>query len=239
MEKHKRILPDTFGSYVLDNVLVSGKYDMPVIGYFNDYIPDYFCLYSNPSEYNKTDRTCVCFYEYDSLFDSLYGLWNSIKYKDERRLLKYKERFKNVNFIVSPDYSIPGDMPKAMQIFNIFRSRIVSIWIEKNCGCKIIPNLRFNNKNSYDFCFEGIAKRSIVALSIYGLCQKKENVQNLIDGLHETIIAINPPIILVYGKCKQEKYDLIFKECIENQIKIINIDSRLTKIRGKKYGITE
>ena len=240
MKKRKRgLLPDTFGAYVIKNVLVTGKYDIPVVGYFGDELPDYLALYSNVQDYKRTERTCVVFFEYDEQFDSIRGIWNAIIHRNATLLSTYKEMFKMVWFIVCPDYSITGDMPLCMQIFNVYRSRIVAIWLRENCGCTIIPNLRFNNAKSYEYCFDGIAYHSVVCLSILGLCSKPADVNNLINGLHEAIVRIRPKTIIVYGECTEKKYLKIFKECIDNKIEIVRPISRCKIFWRNNYGVTK
>ncbi len=234
------LLPDTFGAYVIDNVLVAGKYDIPVVGYFGEELPDYLALYSNVGEYKKTSNTCVTFYQYDETFDSMNGLWNAIVHKNQRLLQHFKNRFSGVKFITCPDYSITGDMPLCMQIFNVYRSRVVAIWLRENCNCTIIPNLRFNNEKSYDYCFDGIAYNSVVCFSILGLCSKPVDVKNIINGLHETIIRIRPKAIIVYGECTDSKFNMLFKECLDNQIVIIRPNSRRKNFwEGHCYGRTK
>lgn len=240
MKKNKRgLLPDTFGAYVINNVLVAGKYDIPVVGYFGNNLPDYLALYSNVQDYAKTKNTCVAFFQYDEQFDSINGLWNAIIHRNSKLINAYKERFKNVKYIVCPDYSITGDMPLCMQIFNIYRSRVVAIWLRENCGCTIIPNLRFNSKKSYDYCFDGIAYHSVVCLSILGLCSKPDDVENLINGLHETINRIQPKTIIVYGECTEKKFEKIFKECHSNSINIVRPNNRLKEFWRKSYGFSK
>lgn len=240
MKRRKRgLLPDVFGAYILNNAQVEGKYDLPLVGYFGDEFPDYIALYTNLFEYHKTKNTAVAFFQYDEQFDSINSIWNAICLKKEKLLRKYKERFKNIQFVICPDYSITGDMPKAMQIFNIYRSRIVGIWLRDYCGCTLIPNLRFNNSNSYDFCFDGIAYGSVVCLSILGLCAKKEDVCNLKNGLHEAIKRIRPKTIILYGECEQKKYFSIFSEVINEKIPIIKPLSNYSVFWRKLHGITK
>src|SRR5574344_659239 len=115
---------DIFGVYLLETLSFEGNYDMPVIGNFDDLTCiEYLALYSEPKDYTKTINTCVCFYQYDHVFDGIHGLYNSIIYQDEERLKKFRERFKDIKYIIAPDYSIFGDFPNALQIFNIYKSR--------------------------------------------------------------------------------------------------------------------
>ena len=61
---------DIFGVYFLESLSFEGDYDMPIVGNFDDIsVIDYIALYSDTSEYNKTENTCVAFYQYDHVFD--------------------------------------------------------------------------------------------------------------------------------------------------------------------------
>lgn len=98
---------DIFGIYLLESLSFEGKYDMPIIGCFDDVTNiDYLALYRDKSEYLKTQNTAVCFYQYDHMFDGIHGLYNSIIYQDEKRLNKFRERFKDAKWIIAPDYSL-------------------------------------------------------------------------------------------------------------------------------------
>ena len=55
---------DIFGVYFLESLSFEGDYDMPVVGNFDDIsVIDYIALYSDTSEYNKTENTCLAFYQ--------------------------------------------------------------------------------------------------------------------------------------------------------------------------------
>lgn len=51
---------------VTNNSMVDGNDEFPVVPCYLDIEPDYLCLYGDPKDYNKTNMTCVCFYEFDS-----------------------------------------------------------------------------------------------------------------------------------------------------------------------------
>lgn len=85
---------------------------------------DYLTLYSETKNYRKTDKTAVCFYQYDRTFDGIDGIFNAIYYHNERLLSKYKERFKGIRFAIAPDYSQCGDAPRIENLYRLFKSRI-------------------------------------------------------------------------------------------------------------------
>ena len=230
---------DIFGVYLLESLSFEGDYDMPVIGCFDNISKiDYLSLYSDLQDYQKTDNTCVCFYQYDHVFDGVHGLYNSIIYQDEKRLALFRERFKNVKYIVGPDYSIFGDFPVALQIFNIYKSRVCMAWLKVNTNAVIIPNIRWTFDFSYEFAFDGIMKGSNIAISILGQIRDKDNRKMFFDGFKEAIDRIEPKAILIYGFVTESNFDEIFGYAGSKGIKIIVPHSKIDMYKkdGSIYG---
>ena len=219
---------DIFGVYLLESLSFEGDYDMPVIGCYDDISNiDYLSLFSDLQDYNKTDNTCICFYQYDHVFDGVHGLYNSIIYQDNEKLNKFRERFKNVKYIIGPDYSLFGDFPVALQIFNVYKSRLCISWLKANTNAIIIPNIRWTFDFSYDFCFDGIMKGSNIAISILGQIHDKDNKKMFLDGFKETIDRIEPKTILVYGFVTESNFNEIFGYAESKGIKIIIPHSKI------------
>ena len=109
-----------------------GELDMPYIRC--KVIPqiDYLATYSQPCTYFHSPNTALSFFEYDVIFDGLYGLWNAIYYGVEELQEFYLERFQGVRYFIAPDYSKCGDIPEAENYHRQFRSRIVAIWLAMN-----------------------------------------------------------------------------------------------------------
>mgnify|MGYP002624097777 CR=1 FL=1 len=223
---------DIFGVYFLESLSFEGDYDMPIVGNLDNVENiDYLALYSDLKEYQKTDNTCICFYQYDHVFDGIYGLYNSIIYQDEVRLNKFKERFCNVKYIISPDYSLFGDFPNALQIFNIYKSRICMAWLQANTSAKVIPNLRWSFPFTFEYCFDGIMKGSNIALGLMGQLQNKENRQIFLQGFKECIDRIQPKSIVVYGFIKNSNFDALFGYAKLKGIKIIIPHSKIDRYK--------
>ena len=67
---------DIFGVYLLEQLSFEGDYDMPVVGSFEDISKiNYLALYSDLQDYNKTDETCVVYYQYDHVADGAPACW--------------------------------------------------------------------------------------------------------------------------------------------------------------------
>ena len=67
---------------------------------------------------------------------------------------KYIDRLKLFDCMLTPDFSLYMDMPKAMQIWNIYRSRLIG-QIAQDEGIKVIPTLSWSDSQSFKFCFDG------------------------------------------------------------------------------------
>lgn len=223
---------DIFGVYLLHSLSFEGDYDMIVTECKEDISKiDYLALYSDLHDYQKTDNTCVCFYQYDHVFDGIHGLYNSIVYQDEERLDKFRERFKNVKYIIGPDYSVYGDFPVPLQMFNVYRSRLCIAWLKANTNAIIIPNIRRTFNFSYEFSFDGIMKGSNIAISILGQIKDKENKKMFLDGFKEAIERIKPKIIVVYGFVTKSNFNEIFGYAKSKGIKIIIPHSKIDKYK--------
>lgn len=219
---------DIFGVYFLESLSFEGDFDMPIVGNFDDIEKiDYLALYSDLKEYHKTDNTCICFYQYDHIFDGIHGLYNSIIYQDEKRLNKYRNRFKGVKYIISPDYSVFGDFPNALQIFNIYKSRLCLAWLKTNTNAMVIPNLRWTFPFSFEYCFDGIMKGSNIAVGVLGQMHNLDNKRMFLEGLKKAIDTIEPAHILVYGFVNESNFDEYFGYAKNKGVKVIIPHSKI------------
>lgn len=109
---------------------------------------------------------------------------------------RYIERLAQYKYVLTPDYSLYCEMPMAIQMDNVFRSHWCgAYWQEK--GLVVIPTVSWSTKKSFEFCFKGIEKGSVVAISTVGALKKKEL---LLDGYFLMKELINPSAVLCYGK---------------------------------------
>ena len=60
-----------------------------------------------------------------------------------------------------------------MKIWNIYRSRAIGQYYQEQ-GIKVIPTISWAEKETFEFCFDGIPKGSIVSISTIGVKQNKE-----------------------------------------------------------------
>ena len=112
---------------------------------------------------------------------------------------RYIDKLEKFDCVLTPDFSLYTDMPFAMQIWNVYRSRLIgSYW--QSLGMTVIPTVSWSTHDSYNFCFDGLPENGIVAISTVGIMKDKSAKKLFYDGLDEMIARIHPSGILIWGQ---------------------------------------
>ena len=214
-----------------------GKYNLPYIKCLNVINPDYLALYSERCNYFKTNNTWLCFYIYDTKFDTIDGIFNAIYYGDERRLRKIKERLSGIRYAIAPDYSQCGDIPRIENLYRLFKSRIVSLWLLLEMDIVVIPNVTYANENYFDVMLDGMENSEVVAFSVKGSVKEKEERSLLLRAIEITTNNLpNLKKIIVYSvSVDDEKIKKLFNYPSSKGIEII-IPNNLLKERNVLLG---
>jgi len=124
-------------------------------------------------------------------------------YREGMRLFKKLKRFAG---IISPDFSMYPELPKIMREYNCFRSRAMAYYLEQN-NFNVIPSVAWATEEDFEYCFDGIAKYSTVAISSNG-CKNNEYSKNVfLCGVEELQRKIEPSTLIVCGSMQElEKY---------------------------------
>ena len=138
---------------------------------------------------NHLDRM-VHFFLYDYRFERV---WKNPD-NDIEKLSRYRA-------VLSPDFSMYLEMAPVMQLYNVFRNRWCgAYWASK--GLRVIPTVNWGDESSFDLCFEGIEKGSVVAVSTYmasehdNHCDQKEW---FLAGYNEMLRRMEPEKIICYN----------------------------------------
>ena len=144
---------------------------------------------TNLEAYNHFNRM-VHFFLYDYRFERV---WKAPDHDIEK--LKYYRA------VLSPDFSMYLEMAPVMQLYNVFRNRWCgAYWASK--GIRVIPTVNWGEEATFDFCFDGIEKGSVVAVSTY-MASEHDNRQSqkewFMAGYHEMLRRIEPEKIICYN----------------------------------------
>lgn len=107
--------------------------------------------------------------------------------------------------VLTPDFSLYMDMPMAMKVWNVYRSRLIG-QICQDCGMNVIPTLSWAEPETFTFCFDGIEPGGTVAVSTVGVMRDKKAQEVWKAGMDEALKRIRPKTVVCYGK-KQMEYD--------------------------------
>lgn len=118
--------------------------------------------------------------------------------------IKYVSLFSECSSVMTPDYSLLINMPKPMQMWQVYRNRFVGYIWERN-GIKVIPTVSWSNEDSFEYAFNGIKKHSVVAVSNIGC--RNDNQKSFFDnGLNAMIDVIKPTKIVFQCNNKYKSY---------------------------------
>ena len=126
---------------------------------------------------------------------------------------------------LSPDFSQYTDMPRAMCIWNHYRKMWVSRYWQDQ-GIRVIPVAGWSDKRSYSYCFEGMPKHSLIAVSTVGIHKDADACRLFTQGYEEMMKRLEPDRVIVYGK---------LLDCCEDVIHLRHInDDKFKAIKQQK-----
>ena len=165
----------------------SGKYEIPnvkrqEIDIDNIFLIAYSDTHSKDNEENINKG--VHFFIDDYKFE---GVYNNPE-KSIEKLAQYK-------FVLTPDFSLYADMDIWKQIENVAKNRWCGAYWQSK-GLNVIPTISWSTASSFDFCFAGVEKGSIVAIGMIGC---KKNKRLFMQGYNEMLRQIEPSAIICFG----------------------------------------
>lgn len=164
-----------------------GKYEMPVIKKQKIDLEkiDLWCYTkTKPNDEENKDKT-IHFFTYDWLFENVYD-------KPEIAMEKLDQYYA----LLTPEFSLYWDMPRALQIYSTFKNRWCGAYWQKQ-GKLVIPSICCAGEESYDFCFDGIEEGSVVAISTY--CREEYKAQ-IMKSYNKMLEVIKPSAVICYGE---------------------------------------
>lgn len=115
---------------------------------------------------------------------------------------KYIEKLREFKAVISPDFSLYTDFPRTLQILSCYRRQWVGAYWQ-SAGLDVIPDVVWGDKESFNYCFDGIPKHSTVAVSSVGVKNDKDWNGKEADmfkaGYNEMLNRLKPKKILFYG----------------------------------------
>ena len=179
---------DIYKLEAFDANKAEGFYQIPILEK-EIYIPKEIIGFNEAMSYRgDRSKVGVHFFLDDYQFERL---WNKPYY--------YIDILREFDCVFSPDFSLYTDMPKALMIYNVYRSHLLGQMMQ-DMGIRVIPTLQWSDEESYDFCFQGIAPGGVVAVSTLGVRNSEDAMLLWQKGMDKAMQCVQPAGILWYGE---------------------------------------
>ena len=192
MFKHK--IDDDFQSYLTEGATFVGEPGIPMMmDLKNTQIPKGL-VPINKIKYEKNKNKYVHCYVHDEVFSNFIA-----------KTWRYIDILKQYDGVISPDCSMLIGQSQCLQQANVYFNRAVGFYLQKN-GIPVIPNVRWSDESSFEYCFLGIPKNNIIAMSTHGCIKSKEQKRLFKEGLKRAIKELQPYAIVLHGFMPKEVF---------------------------------
>lgn len=152
-----------------------------------------FCDFNVARKINTgLQNKSIHFFQHDYQFNCL---WN--------RIDRYAEKISHFKCVLTPDFSMYTDFPKAIQIYNHYRKHWCGAYLQEY-GCKVIPTISWSTPDSYEWCFDGEPEGGTVAVSSVGCMNSIGKKRLFLSGYNAMVERLHPESIIFYGKVPEE-----------------------------------
>lgn len=111
---------------------------------------------------------------------------------------QYIDLLKLYDGVITPDCTLLIGQSPCLQQTNTYMNRAVGFYLQKN-GIPVIPNIRWSDESSFEYCFLGVPLGSMVCVSTHGCITSREERRMFKTGMSAMLDAIHPKIVLVHG----------------------------------------
>ena len=116
-----------------------------------------------------------------------------------RRPSEYAEKLKKYKFVLSPDFSLFTDHPKAVQLFSHYKKQWLQAYWE-SLGITVVPTICWSDSDSFSWCFDGVRVGTVVAVSTKGTQKSANTREKFLAGYSRMMKVIQPKQVLLFGK---------------------------------------
>lgn len=224
MSKNMKLADEGFRISLIETANFEGDFEIPCIEAPPETIIPKGMVPFSLRNRCKDNSDFVCFYEHDVKFRKI--ITETEDYVDDLK------RFPG---IITPDCSLYLDAPLCVQIADIYLSRAVGHYLQKN-GLYVIPNVRWGDERTYTneifkdkVAFLGIPKHSIVSVGTYGQIKAAESKRYFREGLIAMLDELEPEIVLVYGSMPESIF-----HGLDKMTNFINYPDWISRMKKQK-----
>lgn len=112
---------------------------------------------------------------------------------------RYLDMLGEFGAVMSPDFSVYNDFPRAVKIWNVYRNMWLACYWQIH-GMTVIPTIMWGSPDTWDYCWDGYPEGGIVAISTEGNMNSKKNISNFLVGYQEMLDRLQPCGVIVHGR---------------------------------------
>lgn len=167
-------------------------------------------LYNKHKKVGEIDffvNVVVHFYIDDQKFDGKRnGIWI-----DYTKAVEILQHFAG---IITPDFSTCLDFPVPLKLWNTYRMRAFGYWYGKQGGA-VINNVRWGTEETFQYCFDGIEKNSIVAIgTVASNLQNSSDREIFVTGFEKMLEVLSPHTIIIYGSDRYSCFNKVREKIV-------------------------
>lgn len=216
MRIKKTIFDDGFQAYLTEGAMLVGAPGIPMLMNLDNVQIPKDMLPFNKARICANKRQYVHFYLHDKEFSRVLTATT-----------RYLEMLKLYDGVITPDCTMEINQAPCLLQANTYMNRAVGFFLQKN-GIPVIPNIRWSNESSFEYCFLGVHPESIVSISTHGCIQGKGQRQMFRIGLNAMLDCLKPKTVLVHGFMPDD----IFGQFLE-QVKFYRYPSEFERTHRK------
>ena len=147
---------------------------------------------------------------FESFWDAQYlGVRDSTVLLERywNRMNQYMTKLKQFDGVIATDYSLLPEMLPDQSNWNCARNHITA-WNLEKAGIPTIPVASWRDLPDLEWCFDGFAENSSIAISTNGCLSSHWGKGLLLEGTKELVIQKKPYAIIVCGREIKELNDL-------------------------------
>ncbi len=211
----KTIVDDGFAPYLVKGATFVGKYQFPMLERHDELLVPKDMIPFDKRNVVKDRCLAVDFYMHDLRFRQVLTATS-----------RYLPELSQFQCVISPDCSLYRDMPLCLQIANTYMNRAIAYYLQEN-GLYVIPNVRWGDERSFEFCFDALPSHDIVCISTHGCIRGEENKYYFRLGLETMLKTLRPQIVLVHGSMPDE----VFAD-LASETRFVHYEAYITKMKG-------
>lgn len=187
MKIRKTKFDDGFQAYLTQDAVLVGEAGIPMMmDLHNTQLPLDLIPFDKAKKC-KDKHKYVHFYMHDKEFSRVLTATS-----------RYLNLLKEFDGVISPDCSLAVGQAKCLQEANTYMNRAVGFYLQQH-GIPVIPNIRWSNEDSFEYCFLGVPKNTIVAISTHGCLETKEDYEIMRIGIGVMLDKLHPSAVVVHG----------------------------------------